>query len=120
MSLMDDFKFPCILLDKIRKPDGAGGWDTTWVEGPEFIAAVTFSTSMEARTAEKIGVTSLYTVYTDKGAALEYHDVFKRLYDGKIFRVTSDGDDKQTPARSSFQFSMVTAEEWALPDGGTV
>ena len=64
--------------------------------------------------AKKQGVTSLYTVTTGKNAALEYHDVFKRLYDNKIFRVTSDGDDKKTPDRATFQVSQVTAEEWSL------
>lgn len=114
-TLIDDFKAPCVLLEKKRVPDGAGGFYTTWTEGAEFAAAITFSTSLEARKAEKEGVTSLYTVTSDKNALLEYHDVFKRLSDGKIFRVTSDGDDVQTPARATFQFSQVTAEEWDLP-----
>jgi hypothetical protein len=38
--------------------------------------------------------------------------VFKRLRDGKIFRVTSDGDDVVTPESASFHFAQVTAEEW--------
>ena len=60
------------------------------------------------------GVTSLYTVTVPKRVKLEYHDVFKRLSDGKIFRVTSDGDDKITPERASFQFAQVSAEEYVL------
>lgn len=115
MSLMDDFKFQCILLDKKRVSDGAGGWITTWTEGAEFAATIIFNNSLEARVAEKQGVTSFYTVNTEKNAKLEYHDVFRRKYDNKIFRVTSDGDDKQTPERASFQFAQVTAEEWSLP-----
>ena len=67
---------------------------------------------MQARIGEKSGVTSLYTITTDKSVKLEYHDVLKRLSDGKIFRVTSDGDDKVTPPSASFQFSQVTAEEY--------
>ena len=51
----------------------------------------------------------------EPNAKLEYHDVFRRLSDGKIFRVTSDGDDVQTPKSATFQFSRVTAEEWELP-----
>lgn len=121
MSLIDDWKDTCIMVEKRRVPDGAGGFYTTWVDGAEFVAAITFNSSMEARRAEKEGVTSLYTVTTDKNAMLQYHDVFRRVKDGKIFRVTSDGDDIQTPERATFQFSQVTAEEWALPaDGGTL
>lgn len=115
MSLRDDFKSACVILDKRRVPDGEGGFVTEWAEGAEFMAAVTLSTTMEARAAEKQGVTSLYTVTTEKNAILQYHDVFKRRYDGKIFRVTSDGDDKQSPGRATFQMSLVTAEEWSLP-----
>lgn len=115
MSLIEDFKTPCVMLEKKRVPDGEGGFITSWAEGAEFDAAVVFDSSLEARTAEQQGVSSLYTVTTAKNAKLEYHDVFKRLSDGKIFRVTSDGDDKQTPERATFQFAQVTAEEWSLP-----
>ena len=115
MSLIDEFKTPCVMLEKKRVPDGEGGFITSWAEGAEFKAAVVFDSSLEARAAEQQGVSSLYTVTTAKNATLEYHDVFKRLSDGKIFRVTSDGDDKQTPERATFHFAQVTAEEWSLP-----
>ena len=115
MNLIEEFKTPCVMLEKKRVPDGEGGFITSWAEGAEFKAAVVFDSSLEARTAEQQGVSSLYTVTTAKNAKLEYHDVFKRLSDGKIFRVTSDGDDKQTPERATFQFAQVTAEEWSLP-----
>lgn len=67
---------------------------------------------MEARTAEKQGVTSRYTITAPITAKLEYHDVCKRVGDGKIFRITSDGDDVKTPPSASFQFLQVEAEEW--------
>ena len=49
MSLLDDFARPCVLLDKSRVPDGAGGFETTWVEGVEFSNYQALDTSMEAR-----------------------------------------------------------------------
>ena len=67
------------------------------------------------RTAEKQGVTSRYTITAPLNAKLEYHDVIRRLRDGKIFRITSDGDDVQTPKSATFQFLQVEAEEWELP-----
>lgn len=115
MSLIDDWKDPCVRLAVTSEPDGEGGAVTVWAEGEPFAAAITFNGSLEARKAERDGVTSLYTVTVDKGVPLRYHDVFKRLTDNKIFRVTSDGDDVQTPARASFSFAQVTAEEWKLP-----
>lgn len=114
MSLIDDFMFDCVMLDKTTVSDGYGGYTATWREGAEFSAAITFDTSMQARTAEKAGVTSLYTVTTSRALTLEYHDVFKRVKDGKVFRVTSDGDDKYTPASAGLDMRQVSAEEFTL------
>lgn len=114
MSLIDQFETECVLMEKTQTPDGEGGFNTDWIESEPFMAAVVFNNSLEARSAEKQGVTNLYTVTTDKNAMLEYHDVFKRVSDGKIFRVTSDGDDAKTPDVATFAFSQVSAEEWVL------
>ena len=114
MSLLDNAMEDVILLEKVRVPDGEGGFITKWSEGAVFKAAVTFDTSMESRIAEKQGVTSRYTVTTKKSAMLEFHDVFRRISDGKIFRVTSDGDDKYSPNSSSLNMRQVTAEEWSI------
>lgn len=115
MSLLRAAMTDCVMLEKTRTPDGAGGFYTDWKEGAEFLAAITFNSSMEARTAEKQGVTSLYTVTVSKNAMLEYHDVFKRLSDGKIFRVTSDGDDSFTPDSSTLDMRQCSCEEYLLP-----
>lgn len=116
MSLLSDmYMKPCVLLDKRTTADGYGGYVVTeWVEGAVFKAAVVIDTSMQARTAEKQGVTALYTITTEKAINLQYHDVFKRLSDGKIFRVTSDGDDKKTPESASLNMRQVSAEEYTL------
>lgn len=117
MSLLNDAMTACVMINKAKIDDEYGGTITTWTEGAKFNAAVTFDTSMEARTAEQAGVTSMYTVTTRKNIILEYHEVFKRLSDGKIFRVTSDGDDKYTPSSATLNMRQVTAEEWVLPNG---
>lgn len=119
MSLIDALKEPCTMIEKKRSPDGEGGFATTWPDGAEFCAAITFNSSAESRCAEKDCETSLYTVTTSKDVLLKYRDVFRRNRDGKVFRVTLDGDDVQTPKCAGFQFVQVTAEEWTLPvDGG--
>ena len=114
MSLLTQAMEDVVLMEKKRVPDGEGGFTTDWAEGVQFKAAISFDSSMQARTAEKAGVTSLYTVTVPINAKLEYHDVLKRIRDGKVFRITSDGDDKITPQSASFQFAQVTAEEWIL------
>lgn len=117
MSLLDEYMENCIILDKRTVPDGYGGYSTQYVDGAPFSGAITLDTSTEARIAEKQGVTALYTVTTKKSLNLQYHDVFRRTSDGKIFRVTSDGDDKHTPASASLDMRQVSAEEWELPNG---
>ena len=118
MSLLDEFMQEtgkCIILDKRTVSDGLGGYTTSYVEGAEFDAAITLDTSIQARKKEKQGVTALYTVTTKKAMNLQYHDIFKRTSDNKIFRVTSDGDDKKTPASATIDMRQVSAEEFTLP-----
>ena len=117
MSLLDAAMESFVMLDKTTVPDGYGGFISSYTEGAEFSAAATFDTSIQARVAGVQGVTSLYTITTSKAINLQYHDVAKRLSDNKIFRITSDGDDKKTPASATLNMRQVTAEEWSLPDG---
>lgn len=114
MSLLSEAMENCIIMDKQTTPDGYGGVITTWVEGATFEAAIVMDNSIEARIAEQQGVTAIYTVTTSKTINLQYHDVFKRERDNKIFRVTSDGDDKHTPNSAGLNMRQVSAEEWIL------
>lgn len=117
MSLIDDYTEKCTMLDKSTAPDGYGGITTTWKDGASFDAAIVIDSSMQARVAEKQGVTALYTITTKKTINLQFHDVFRRESDKKVFRVTSDGDDKKTPSSAGLDMRQVTAEEWVLPNG---
>ena len=116
MSLLTEAFEAFVMLDKTTVPDGYGGYISTWKEGAEFQAAATYDTSIEARVAGVQGVTSLYTITTTKAINLQYHDVIKRQSDEKIFRITSDGDDKKTPASATLNMRQVTAEGEVLPD----
>lgn len=118
MSLLSEAMENCTMLIKTVTNDGYGGYITTWAEGANFDAAIVFDTSIQARQADAAGVTSLYTVTTERKLTLEYHDVFRRDSDGKVFRVTSDGDDKYTPKSANLDMRQVTAEEWSLPTNG--
>ena len=115
MNLLDEAMEKCIILNKSIIEDGYGGYDTVWADGAKFECAVSLDTSTEARIALKQGVTALYTITTSKALNLQYHDVFKRISDGKVFRVTSDGDDVYTPNSATLDMRVVSAEEWALP-----
>jgi len=116
MSLLSEQMEKCVIVDKTTVPDGYGGVKTNWVDGAEIQAAVSFDTSMESRIGDAQGVTSRYTIVTQKSVILRYHDVIKRLRDDKVFRITSDGDDKFTPNSASLNMRVVTAEEWEIPN----
>lgn len=116
MSLLSEAMENCIMLDKTTTSDGYGGYVIDWKEGAPINAAIVLDSSMEARVAEKQGVTALYTITTNKNINLQYHDVLRRVRDGKVFRVTSDGDDKHTPMSANLNMRQVSAEEWNLTD----
>lgn len=114
MSLIESMMEKFVIMNEIKAPDGDGGSITQWLDGMEFEAAITLDTTMEARIAEKQGVTSVYNVITKRNMNLKYHDVIKRVSDKKVFRVTSDGEDVKSPALSTLDISKVTAEKWEL------
>lgn len=115
MSLLSEAFESCTMIHKTTQNDGYGGEVAAWVKGASFQAAITFDSSIQGRTAQAMGVKSLYTVTTKRAKVLEHHEVFQRDSDGKYFRVTSDGDDKFTPASATLDMRQVTAEEWIVP-----
>ena len=115
MSLLDEAMESCTRLNQVTADDGVGGYSSTWADGDKFLAAFAFSSSLEAKTAQKAGVTSLYTITTRRAFTLMFHDVIRRERDGKIFRITSDGDDQYTPVSAGLDMRNVSAEEWTIP-----
>lgn len=114
MSLLSDSMENCIVMDKRTVPDGRGGFTAAYVEGAPFDAAITLDTSTMARIAEKDGVKNLYTVVTSRNVSLEPKTIFKRVRDNKMFKVTSDGDDKATPKSASLDMRIVSAMEFVM------
>lgn len=115
MSLLDESFEEFSYINAAKVPDGEGGIKITYTEGAAFNAAATLDSSMQAKIAEAQGVTSLYTVTTRRNLNLQYHEIIKRKRDSKIFRITSDGDDKKTPASAGLDMRQVSAEEYDLP-----
>ena len=113
-DLIDAFKTDCVEMKKTRVPDGLGGFKTIWTQGEGFRAAVIKNDSLAASVAEKQGITEIYTVTTNAGVGLEYHEVFKRLEDGATFRVTTHSEDSRPPFIATFDFEQVKAERWEL------
>jgi len=116
MSLLDEAMETFIIIDKRMVEDGYGGLVPRYEEGARIKCAVQFNNSIDAKVADAQGVSSVYTLTTKKNINLQYHDVLRRVRDGKIFRITSDGDDLYTPASATLDMRNVSAEEWELPN----
>ena len=114
MSLLDSQMEAFEMLDRTSVADGYGGFDYVWKPGAQFQAVAVFNSSTEARLAAVQGAYDRYKITTRKVVNLQYHDVVRRLSDGKIFRVTTDGDDVKTPPSASLNMRQVDAEEWKL------
>lgn len=115
MSLLDDFARDCVLMEKTRVPDGEGGYVVEWAEGAAFVNYYTLDTSMEARRAEKEGVTSLYSALVRIDFPIEYNDYFRDKTTGLTYRVTSNPEERLAPKSSSFDLKYFTAERKELP-----
>lgn len=116
MSLVDNAMEKTFIMDKTTIKDSYGGVKTVYKTGAEINVAYSFDDSTAARVAEQEGVSNRYTLTTRKNINLQYHDVIMRARDGKIFRITSDGDDNLTPSTSSLNMRQVEAEEWEIPN----
>ena len=115
MSLLSNAMENCIMIDTTTVSDGMGGFTNQYVDGATFKCATTLDTSTAARVAESAGVKNLYTATTPRNVNLQFHNIFRRERDGKIFRVTSDGDDKKTPQSAGLDMRVVSCEEYVLP-----
>lgn len=106
----------CRILNRIRQDDAYGSFTDTWTDGATFDAVITKNSTTEALIAEKQNVSEIFTVVTKKDFLLDYHDVFKRLSDGQIFRVTGNMKDSEAPEASTVKIAKATAEKWVLPN----
>ena len=114
MSLLENAYEDFTVIDKTVVADGYGGTTTVWKDGVTIKGALTFDTSTEMRIAQAMGATSAYTLTVKKNVVLDYHTVIRRESDKKIFRLTSNSDDKKTPESAALNMRQYSAEEWKL------
>lgn len=118
MSLVSNEMVECQMIDKTTQPDGYGGVMTVWADGAKFQAAVVLASAQERIVAAQEGTHAQYGVLTTRNICLMYGDLFRRVSDGKLFRVKSDGTDNKTPKNARLDLRRVEAEEIdSLPNG---
>lgn len=116
MRLINQMMEKCNILNRSRVDDDYGGYEETWTVGASFDATIIKNSSTEAIVAEKQGVAEIFTVVTNKQFKLSYNDVFRRVSDNQVFRVTSNGKDSEAPSASTVPISKVTAEKWVIEE----
>lgn len=114
MSLLEQAFEPFKIVNKSVIDDGLGGIKTVWSEGATINGAIAFNDSPETQIAEALGSTNVYQFIVKKENSFDYHDVVKRVSDGKIFRITNNADENKTPASATLNMRVYTAEEWTL------
>ena len=114
MSLLDDNFEAFTVLVPTETSDGRGSTTTTWSDGDSIMGAIVYDNSSEMKAAQAMGVTSVYTLTVRKNVTLDYHTVLRRKSDGRIFRLTSKLNDKQTPKGAILNMRQYDAEEWSL------
>lgn len=102
----------CVHMVKSEYPDTIGGFTHDWKPGGSFKAAIVKNASPNVKTAEKDEVAEAYTITTNE--PLSFHDVFRRVEDGAVFRVTTNDIDSKPPDEATFTFVQVQAERWEL------
>lgn len=114
MSLLDEAYEDFIVMNKTVIDDGYGGTTNTWTDGVTIQGALVYDNGAQMKIAEVLGATGKYTLTVKKSVLLDYHTVLKRKSNGKIFRLTSDSDDKKTPESAGLNMRQYSAEEWKL------
>ena len=114
MSLLADAMQKCVYVNEAIVSDGRGSSITTYTDGAEFMAAFELQNSLNEAVAMAQGVKGIYRVTVARNIRLEYHMIFRRLSDGKVFRVESK-DDANTPETANLNMRVVRAEEWEVP-----
>lgn len=118
MSLLEKAFEPFVIQDRTTSDDGYGGIEVSWKDGATIQGAMVYDSSLQAKIAQSMGVTAVYTFTVKKSVTLNYHSVLKRKKDGKIFRITDNSDDKTTPDAASLNMRQYSAEEWELTNNG--
>lgn len=114
-KMLEAYADKYVFMIRKKTPDGAGGFNTVWEEDKyAFDAIRQHDSTVEAQIAEKNGTASTYSFFVDKGITIDSGDVIKNLKTGKVYMITSDGDDSYTPETSGLNMRKVTAKRWEL------
>lgn len=120
MSLLSEAYEPFVFMQKNLVPDGYGGYKRAWTQGAEFPAIANMPNSSVSTIADKMTERVNCTITTSRAISLDEFDVIKRLSDGQVFRILSNGKDKKTPKSAGLDMRQSNAELWEIPDDESI
>lgn len=115
MSALCAMASRCVKLKETDAPDGAGGFTRSFTEETPFDAVIVRGKFGEEKAGQKASEAAEFTVIVERDAGLNFHDVFKRLSDGAVFRMMSTAGDCAAPDVASVPIAKGKCERWALP-----
>ena len=107
---MEDFFEPMCVMNWVSKPNGLGSFVWEWEDGFSFDGGIVLNTTTEMQIAQQSGSKGIYTLTTTLEMPFENGDIVKRMRDEALFKITSDPNDKKTPAISDIKGMQVTME----------
>ena len=114
-NLLFDAMETCVKMEQALIDGPGGGYISTgWKDVLIFSAFVRKESAPEITIAEQQGVKEMFTVTVPSDVTLAYHDVFRRVSDGAIFRLVSNTNDGQTLEASSVPIAKANCERWVL------
>ena len=114
MNLIDVAKKDFVVMNKLQVDDDYGSVQRVWTEGATIKGIMAYDSSTQMKVALAMGAKSEYNFIVAQNINLDYHTVLKRKSDGKIFRLTSNSDDLESPTGSPLNQRQYSAEEWRL------
>lgn len=114
-TLMESYIEDIVLIDETSVSDGFGGFDTAWTDGAEIQVAIVQPHDGSQTIANAIVGKQSITITTGTNITLKRDKYFRRVRNGKTYRIDHDNTDKLTPDDSELQWRVTTATEAALP-----
>lgn len=108
--MLSDFFEKFYVQNWLSEPDGLGGFKWALKDGVEFDAGISTDNSREARIAYKNGTKTMYTIAFQEILPLEQDDIVRRVKDNRLYRITSNAGDMETPDIAEVKFAQVNAE----------
>lgn len=107
----DDF----YIQNRSVSPDKEGGTITEWSDGAIIKASLDLGGSTEVRQAEAQNLKTVFTATFLINTPVQYNDYIKNVKTGKIYRITSEPRENETPPTAKYQSCFATAVKAELP-----